>query len=167
MDEKVSKTLNFLSSYHKMIRQLKIFKESKKYYETVTVDEEIEARSVSHPAESDNIGAGRNISVSEKTANIALNLPNIATDITKNLKELNLKISTLEWKINLIIVYGENLIGIDKDIYSLKFIENEEISNEEIAKKIRTKKSITGKTVANRLNKIINEFANTYNKLDI
>lgn len=147
----------FLKSYNAMKRKLAMLEISLKYYEN-DIDEEIESQSVGHPAICDNIGAGRNISVvSKKTENIALNLDDYRKKYAKNIEEIFKEVKRIKLNLNVIDVFYYNLQGVQRDIFKMRYYE--ELSNEAIANKLK----VTSRTILNKLNKVIKEFADTYN----
>lgn len=154
----------FLSSYNQICRELIMLKTVADSYDVVDINEEIESRSLYHPAGSDNIGAGRNISISQKTANIALTIDNYSTDLLKQKEKLKPKICELQTQISLIKTFSNSLSGVNAEIFNARFISDEKFSFDEIAKKIsklNSKCSSLG-FVRNRYIKLVTEFSNFF-----
>lgn len=157
--DKFREVEKFLLSYNQKCRELKMLEITYNNFAS-DINEEIEARSLSHPAESDNIGAGRNLTISKKTENIALNLDKYTGDMSLQREQLKPRIKELKNDIAMIETFADNLSEINSIIFKERFMSEEKKSFNYIGDILNTKiKPLSPTSIRTRYNSIVNEFS--------
>lgn len=159
--EKFRKVECFLSLYNQKCRELALLSITYNNYANVDIDEEIESRSLSHPAEEDNIGAGRNLTISKKTENIALSIDNFADNMLKEREQLKPKIYELQTETSIINIFADNLSEINSIIFKSRFMDKERKTFNDISNivNVKCKKSLSEAGVRKRYINVVSEFA--------
>lgn len=134
MTKEIKSAKKFIQSYTSNKAMIKILTESLKYYDNITksVEEEIACASVSHPAESDNIGAGRSNNISRKVENIALSIDSRISKLKSKRNELEEEIRALEYKCSIIDSFIVTRTTPEQKIIKIGLIEGKDKSIDEI-----------------------------------
>jgi len=166
MDKQQFKEIEeFLLSYNQKRREVEMLKAIIKNYSGVDIIDEIESRSLSHPAECDNIGAGRNNSISQKTADIALSIENYSLEVGKEKENIISKIKSLQIQIDIIKAFSNNLSEVNAIIFNGKFINDTSLNFKEMLDLVNeklNKQYYSTTSIRKRYVNLVKEFGNLY-----